>query len=180
MNKNIILSVFFFTGIFVVAAGEKLQVDFSYPSLKGDFYVNGKVSFPPGTVNAEENIIVQDKQTGEEIPTKITVAERWPDGFVLEAEILFPANAGRQRNYIVVYGSDVKRRKKFTQTAVLPIISASIGKTPQTTESIDIPVGELLVKVDKSPDIRYYWYALPLVILIFLTVYRALRNVRGL
>ncbi|HPP30169.1 MAG TPA: hypothetical protein PLE69_04495 [bacterium] len=179
MNKNIILSVFFFTGIFVGIAGEKLQVDFSYPSLKGDFYVNGKASFPPGIVNSEENISIQDKQTGEEVPTKIIVVERWPDGSLLEAEILFPANAKRQRNYIAVCGSDIKRRKKFTQTAVLPIISASIGKTPQTTESIDMAVGELLVKVDKSPDIRYYWYALPMGILLFLTVYRAVRNVKG-
>ncbi|MCM8830068.1 MAG: hypothetical protein NC824_03615, partial [Candidatus Omnitrophica bacterium] len=84
--------------------------------------------------------------------------------------------AGRKRNYIVTYGNDIKRRKKFTQTAVLPIINASIGKTPQTTESIDIPVGELLVKVDKSPDVRYYWYIIPLCILIFLTLHRTLKH----
>ncbi|MCX8083209.1 MAG: hypothetical protein N3D17_07485 [bacterium] len=174
--KNIILFIFFLTGISLTIAGENLYVDFSYPAVKGDFYISGKMSFPPGTVNSEDNICVIDINTKEEISSKITITDNWPDGSVLEAEILFPANTGKQRRYVISYGSDVKRRKKFSQTAVLPIISASIGKTPQTSETIDIPVGELLVKVDKSPDVRYYWYVVPMGLIIFLTLYRAVKN----
>lgn len=178
MKKNIILCVFLLTGIFLVKADEKLHIDFSYPAIKGDFYVSGRVSFPPGIVSSEDNISILDSSTGEEIPSKITLTEKWPDGSVLEVEILFPANAGKKRKYIVSYGNDVKRRKKFNQTAVLPIISSSIGTSAQTKETIDIPVGELLVKVDKSPDVRYYWYILPMGLLIFLTLYRTVKNVK--
>ncbi|MCM8760482.1 MAG: hypothetical protein NC832_02040 [Candidatus Omnitrophica bacterium] len=176
MKNNIILLLFFLTGIFVVTGKEQVDVDFAYPSIKGDFYVSGKISFPPGIIYSDDNISVRDNKTGEEIPSKITVIERWPNGSILEAEILFPANVARKRDYIVSYGNDIKRGKKFTKTAVLPIISASIGKTPQTTEAIDMAVGELLVKVDKSPDVRYYWYIIPMGILIFLTLYRTLKH----
>ncbi|MCM8777057.1 MAG: hypothetical protein NC905_02175 [Candidatus Omnitrophica bacterium] len=174
MKKTLLL--FFIIEVFAVIAGEQLNIDFSYPAIKGDFYITGKISFPTGIIYSDDNISVRDNKTGEEIPSKITVIERWPDGSILEVEILFSANTERRRNYIVAYGNDIKRRKKFTQTAVLPIINASIGKTPQTTESINMPVGELLVKVDKSPDVRYYWYVIPIGTLLFLTLYRTVKH----
>lgn len=174
MKLFITLSVLF-GWAFLSISGEHLSVEFDYPAFKGDFYVSGVVSFPPSTVISEDNIAVYD-QTNKEIPSKITVKERWPDSSLLEVEILFPANVERQKSYTVSYGSDVKRKRKFTQTAVLPTIGATIGKTPQTKETIDMPVGELIVKVDRSSDIRYYWYVIPLGLLIFLSLYRAVRN----
>ncbi|MFN4228110.1 MAG: hypothetical protein ACK4F0_08250 [Candidatus Ratteibacteria bacterium] len=176
-KKKIIFSIFFVIEIFIVIGAENLQVDFTYPDLKGDFYVSGKVSFPYGNIYSDNNISIYDVKTYEEIPSKINIIEKWPDGSILEVEILFPANAEKQRRYIISYGMDIKRKKKFTQTAVLPIISASIGKTPQTTENINIPVGELLVKVDRSPDIRYYWYIIPMCVLVFLTLYRTKKTI---
>ncbi|MCM8784778.1 MAG: hypothetical protein NC827_04980 [Candidatus Omnitrophica bacterium] len=178
MWKKIIFFVFFIIKI-IVKGSENLSVDFSYPDLKGDFYVNGKISFPSGSIYSDNNISVYDSKTHEEIPSKITITEKWPDSSILEVEILFLANTEKQRKYIISYGKDIKRKKKFTQTAVLPIISASIGKTPQTNEIINMPVGELLVKVDKSPDIRYYWYTVPMFALIFLTLYRARKTLKN-
>lgn len=177
MKKKLIIIIFLLMCSFCLSS-ERLTINFLYPSLSGDFYVNGKVSFPPSSVLTEDNITVTDFNTGEEIPTKITVLERWPDNSILEIEILFPANTNKQRRYILNYGDDIKRKKKITQTSVLPIINASIGKTPQPTESINIDVGELLVKVDKSSDIRYYWYILPILFLISLTIYRTIKNTR--
>lgn len=176
--KKTLITIIFLLIYSICLSGEKLSIDFTYPSISGDFYVNGKTSFPPSSVLSEDNITVNDLNTGEEIPTKIIVIEKWPDNSILEAEILFPANTNKQRKYVLAYGKDIKRSKKFTQTAVLPIISASIGKAPQSTENINIDVGELLVKVDKSPDIRYYWYILPILFLLFLTIYRTIKNSR--
>ncbi|HOK56119.1 MAG TPA: hypothetical protein PKV21_04555 [bacterium] len=175
MKKNLILPIFLLI-YNICLSSEKLSIDFTYPSLKGDFYVNGKVSFSPSSVISEDNITVNDFNSGEEIPTKITVLERWPDNSILEAEILFPANTNKQRKYVLTYGIDVKRKNKFSQTSVLPIINASIGKTPVSTESINIDVGELLVKVDRSPEVRYYWYIIPLLTLLFFTIFRTIKN----
>ncbi|MCX7916831.1 MAG: hypothetical protein N2589_01695 [bacterium] len=176
--RNILIIIILLSLQGICISGEKLPIDFTYPTIPGDFYVNTKVSFQPGKVLSEDNITVNDAETGVEIPTKITVLEKWPDNSILEVEILFPANTNKKRKYVLNYGEDIKRRKKFTQTAILPIINSSIGKTPQSTEAINMDVGELLVKVDKSPDIRYYWYILPSVIFIFLTIYRTTKNSR--
>jgi hypothetical protein len=172
-----ILTTFLFISVYIFCMpGERLSIDFTYPNLSGDFYVNGRVSFPPDKILSEDNIIVSDLFTNQEIPTKITIIERWIDGSVLEAEILFPANTSKQKKYVLIYGKDIKRKKKFAQTSVLPIINASIGKLPLSTESINIDVGEMLIKVDKSPEIRYYWYILPISLLLFLTIYRSIKN----
>lgn len=173
--KKIIIFIFFILFRISIFA-DKLSIDFIYPSISGDFYVNGKISFQPGKVLNEDNIIVKNSKTNEEIPSKITVLEKWYDGSILEVEILFPANTIKQAKYEIVYGEDIKRRKKITQTSVLPIINASIGKTPQSTENLNMDIGELLVKVDKSSDLRYYWHFFPIFILIFFTIYRTVKN----
>ncbi|MGB9678133.1 MAG: hypothetical protein ACPLZ9_05880 [Candidatus Ratteibacteria bacterium] len=170
--KKSLLIIIFLSISYICLSVEKLSIDFTYPSLKGDFYVVGKISFSPSLVISEDNITVKDLNTGEEIPSKITILERWPDNSILEVEVLFPVNANKQRKYILTYGNEINRKKKFNQTSVLPIINASIGKNPLSTESINIDVGELIVKVDRSSEVRYYWHILPISFLLFLTFYR--------
>lgn len=174
--KKIIFFFILATGGVSVFAQQQLRIDLEYPSFTGDFYVTGRISFPPVTVASESNIAVKDSNTGEEIPTKITVLERWPDGSVLDAEILFPANVSRKRDHLLFFGNNVQRKRIFTQTAVLPVISAAIGGAPRTEETMDIDVGEMIIKVDRSPEVRYYWHLLPIALLIFFSIYRARKN----
>jgi len=177
--KSAIFFLILFASLFCLHAEQRARIDFEYPSMKGDFYVTGKISFAPEVVSSESHIAVRDADRGEEIPTRIDRVEEWPDGSLLEVIILFPANASRQKKYVLSYGNDIVRKRIFTQTAVLPVVNSTIGGTPKTTESLDMNVGEMLVKVDRSPGIRYYWHVLPIGILILLTAYRALRNSRA-
>ena len=153
-------------------AVEDLAVDFTYPSFTGDFYVSGNVSFAPGLVESEENTVIKTDEPDEEVPTKIVILRRWPDSSIMSVEVIFVANASQKRNYVLSYGEDIRRKKVFTKTAVLPTISFSVGGAPKISEKGSIDVGLINVRVDKSSDIYYYWHVIPIVILLALTYYR--------
>ncbi|MCM8814834.1 MAG: hypothetical protein NC937_01100 [Candidatus Omnitrophica bacterium] len=158
--------------------GEQIQIEFEYPSITGDFYVAGTVFFPPAAAPDLKKILVMDKDTREEIPSKIVVQDNWPDGSVLSAEIVFPANSQKKGKYIIFYGDDVERKKSFVEAAVLPTVSFIVPGAGTTVENMDVSVGQINVRVDRSTNIRYWWYILPVFFLILLTVLRTLRTIR--
>ena len=166
----LLIIVLLFTGR--LFAAQDIPVHFTYPSFTGDFYVSGNVYFPPGVVKSKDDVIVKSHKSGEEVPTKIAVLRRWPDGSVLSAEIIFVANAARKQDYVLLYGDGIQRRKNFTETAVLPTISFSVAGVPKISEKVNVDVGQINVRVDRSHDIHYYWHIIPIVILITLSYYR--------
>jgi len=151
---------------------QELSIDLSYPSYSGDFYASGTVTFPPGTVADNNHVKVVAKQTNEEVATKITILEYWLDGSIMSAEIRFAANSARKRTYSVIFGSDVKRTKNFSNAAVLPTVSFSVVGSPKDAENMNLDVGQINVRVDRSPNVRYWWHLLPIAGLITLTVIR--------
>lgn len=152
---------------------QELAVDLEYPAFQGDFYAAGTISFPPGAAPAADCIMVADATSRREIASKIDVLQQWPDGSVLKANVLFAANVVRQVPYIVLYGENVRRSKTFSEPAVLPTVSFSVGGAPKTAETLDVNVGDINVRVDRSPGIYYYWHVAPIAALILLTLYRA-------
>jgi hypothetical protein len=159
-------------------AAQEFHINFDYPSFEGDFYVSGKVSFPPSSVRSERNISVRVTDRGDEISTKIVISNTWPDGSVQGAQIIFAANSTTKYSYTLFFGEDVVRKKSFNETAVLPSISFSVGGAPMMVEQVDVSVGQINVMVDKSPSIYYYWNIIPIILLIVLTYYRS-RKARG-
>jgi hypothetical protein len=172
MKKFIFL--LFLCGCSFLFCSEKIDISFEYPDINGDFYVSGTAFFPPSSVFSSDHILVMDMATKKEVPSKITVSEKWPDGSILSAEIIFPANTSKKTHYAIFYGNEIKRSKIFSEPAVLPTVDFFTGGTGRTAENIDVNVGQINVRVDKSISIRYWWYVLPLLVLIFLTVYRSL------
>ncbi|MCX7705507.1 MAG: hypothetical protein N2115_04530 [bacterium] len=175
--KKIFLFFLFVLYAFVLEADE-IPIEFEYPAIAGDFYVAGTVFFPPLSVPDPDNILVIDKSTEKEVISKITVIEKWPDGSILSAEIVFPASSQRKTRYAILYGDKVRRKKSFTDASVLPTISFVVPGAGKTVESMDVSVGQINVRVDRSASIRYWWYLLPALILIFLTILRTLRTIR--
>ena len=159
----------------IALAEDKLEIYFDYPSFEGDFYLSGLVSFPPGRLKSLKNIKIVSSKSEKEITSKITVLKKWPDGSVLNAEVMFVPELSDSYDYVIVYGENIIREKILSETAVLPTISFSVGGAPKTTEDMDISVGEINVRVDRSPGIFYYWHIIPVLLLVGLTYYRAKR-----
>ena len=157
----------------LLLSGQEIPVRLDYPSFPGDFYASGNVSFPPGGLPSEHNVIIKTAESSREIPSGVKISKRWPDGSVQSAEITFPANSKTKEEYVLAYGADVARKKSFTETAVLPAVSFSVGGAPKRTEKLDMAVGQINVRVDKSPDLYYYWHLLPIILLIYFTCYRS-------
>ncbi len=175
--KKLLLIVVVFAYVFIGRA-EQIDINFEYPDIEGDFYLAGTVFFPPSSVMSVNNILILDTSTKKEIASKITVQERWPDDSIMSVEIIFPASSQKKTTYTIHYGSDIKRRKTFSEPAVLPTISFFPAGAGRPVENVDISVGQINVRVDKSTNIRYWWYIVPMAILLFLTVYRSVRTIR--
>lgn len=159
-------------------AAQELPIDFVYPSYQGDFYVTGKPALPPGAAAGENNIIVFSKETGIEVDTRIVPQGRWPDGSLSGAQVTFAANASRPAQYVLRYGPDVRRKKIINETAVLPTVAFALAGAPRQSQTMNVPVGQINVRVDKSPDIAYYWYAFPLLLLLWASFRRSRRVCR--
>jgi len=172
MQILILLYLFFLP---VLLNGAEIALNVDYPSFQGDFYVFGRLSFPPSAVLSENNMLILDRNTGEETPTKISVIRKWADGSVLSANITFPTNAGRKGDFSVIYGENVRRKKIFTDPAVLPTVAFASAGAPKSSENMDMSVGQINVRVDKSSNIYYYWHILPITLLLIIAFYRTLR-----
>jgi hypothetical protein len=171
--KTFLFISIFFSPVFLYCSEISIRV--AYPSFTGDFYASGRLSFPPAAAPSENNIIVRDRKTGEEVPSKISVIKKWADGSVLTAGVLFPANTRSKGDYSIIYGDSVLRRKNFTEPAVLPTVAFASAGAPRSSENMDMPVGQINVRVDRSSNIYYYWHVLPIALLIAFSIYRTRR-----
>ena len=149
-------------------------IHFDYPSFEGDFYVSGTVYMPPGAVATDRNIRVETSG-GLERATFIKGTEKWGDGSLMSVEIMFAANSARRTEYFLHYGEDITRWRILTKTAVLPTVSFSMVGLPKTSEKMNVDVGEINVTVDRSPQIYYYAYAVPLIAILLVTFFRSRR-----
>ncbi|GEM_PF-1059597 len=172
----ITLSILLFLITSPMALGmERTAIDFTYPSISVEFYVSGAVTFPPGLVKMKQNIQVL-KDGLEEVPIKLTIQESWPDGSILNAEVIFVASTSRRASYLLCYGDDVKGIRRMEKTAVLPTIAFSVGGAPRTEEKVNVDVGTLNVIVDRSPPLYYYWHIIPITLIIVMVIIRARRT----
>lgn len=158
-----------------VRAYQEIQIVFEYPSFIGDFYVSGTVALPPGALRDVDNLAIYSASPDKEVQSKIIIASRWPDGSILKARLLFPANIQRPNTYQVRYGDDIRHRNSFEEAAVLPTVSFAVGGAAQIRENMDVSVGQINVRVDRSPQVYYYWHLIPITLIIILIWFRARR-----
>ncbi len=175
VNDSLMKKILLLLMVAGLACCEEIKIEFEYPSFYGDFYLTGSVLFPPSSVFDVTNIIVADARTKKEIPSKIIVQQQWFDGSILEAQITFPANINRKTEYCVIYGIGVQRKNPINELAVLTTVPFYTPGYGRAEENIDVPVGQINVRIDKSSNIRYWWYIFPMSFLIILTFIRSMR-----
>lgn len=171
----LVLSLFLFTLSFpaFLFSSQEIPIQFEYPFFSGDFYASGNVSFPPGGLPSKHNLIIKAAKSEREIPSQTKILELWPDGSIQSAEITFPANSKIKEEYVLVYGKELKCKKSFSEAAVLPTVSFSVSGAPKRAEKVNAEVGQINVRVDRSPGLYYYWHLLPIIALIYFTCNRS-------
>ena len=140
--KNIIVTIL--VSLFLLCANaeeNRFVIEFEYPQFKGDFYVSGRVSFPPGAVLSDKNFSVHDSLTQEEIPVMVEISEKWPDGSILDASVHFAANSSRRK---ITFFLRRGREQAGLSPGLPPAVTAS-ANSPRTEESLGMAARLIVV-----------------------------------
>lgn len=103
----------------------------------------------------------------------------WPGDGVMYVTVCFVAAHDDllKYRYVVEYGA-----AKQLQTAEIdnsmPTLAMEMQEKP-AQDGLAVPVGTLMVKVRKHPEIYYYWYFLPIAAIILILLYRRFKYFRS-
>ena len=88
------------------------------------------------------------------------------------ADIAFEATDKKIRtNHFVIEWGMERRAKDGKVDRSLPWITFELGDVA-TADNIPLPVGRLVVKVRRHPEFNYYWYLIPIGVIIGVLLWR--------
>ena len=151
---------------------ERKPIVFSLPEGKEEFFVKGEVAFPPSSLKSKNNfrIIGADKKETEKYIIKENL---WFDNSIMLLEVGFLGKKAQERSLFIEWGKEVKststiEAKKDIKSVEFKIFDSSSDITIQKS----VNVGTMMVQVDTRADIYYYWYLVPILIILGLLFYR--------
>ncbi|MBM4087346.1 MAG: hypothetical protein FJ272_21350 [Planctomycetes bacterium] len=153
------------------ALADQLLVRFAEPPTGGCVAV-GSVDFPMGDLKSVETLRIVAGQDYVEVPVAILATSAWPDGSILSADIAFPV-ADASLSYGVEWGV-VRRQKHFDYKPSKDTKPVSFTAV-ELESSLDVTVGQLMVRVDKRAALYNHWYWIPIAAILGLLVYRKAR-----
>lgn len=160
----------------IVHAAERRFLDIERPQKPGSCLVSGTVFFNPGKLSSADSIRILETPDLLEIGLKVLFFEKWPGGnFIMSADIAFVTTdkALRTKSFILEWGMG-KREKSAEVDRSLPEVHFNLGREA-AADNVQLPVGTLTVKVRKHPELFYYWYLLPIGIILGLLIWRKLQ-----
>ena len=145
------------------------------PPGPGKYLVTGRVSFNPGTLDSTDRIRILIVPGTGTVDMAVLGSDNWPGGGVMSADIAFVATEewilGRQ--HVIEWGGEKRSRTVPVDTS-LPELAFKLGQEPEPGETT-VPVGALVVKVRKHPDVYYYWYLVPIGAIIAVLIWRKIQ-----
>ena len=145
------------------------------PPGPGRYLVTSRLSFNPGTLDSTEKIRILIVPGTGTVDVAVLGSDNWPGDGVMSADIAFVATDEEilSRRYVIEWGGE-KRLKTMLVDRSLPELAFELGGEPEVAETI-VPVGTLVVKVRKHPDLYYYWYLVPMLAIIAVLIWRKSR-----
>ena len=159
----------------VVHAAERRFLDIERPPKPGRCLVSGTVFFNPGKLASADSIRILETPDLMNIGLEVLFSEEWPGGNgIMSADIAFVItdDALRTKSFILEWGME-KRVKNAEVDRTLPEVHFNLGREV-SADNVQLPVGTLTVKVRKHPELFYYWYLLPIGIILGLLIWRKL------
>lgn len=138
----------------------------------------GALDFEPGVLKSADTLRVLAEPGAVEVPLAIRQTLTWPDGSLLSAEIAFPVHADDSAKQFWAEWGTASRTRSCPAKADpgVPEVTFTPGLDVQAGRPVmDMPVGQLIVRLDQHPGYYYYWYLLPIAAIVALLIYRKAR-----
>ena len=145
---------------------------FSLPDGINEFFVKGEVAFPPSSLKSRDNfrIVGADKKEAEKYIIKENL---WFDNSIMLLEVGFSGKKDQERSLFIEWGKEVKSTSKINAKKDIKSVEFKIfDSSSDITIQKSVNVGTMMVQVDMRADIYYYWYLVPILIILGLLLYR--------
>lgn len=151
---------------------ERKPIVFSLPEGKNEFFVKGEVAFLPSSLKSKDSLHIVDSNKNE-INKYILKETLWFDNSVMLLEIGFYGKKNMERSLFIEWGKEIKSsNKQLTQKDIKSVEFKIFDFTADIVIPKSVNVGTMIVQVDKRADIYYYWYLIPIFIILGLLFYR--------
>ncbi len=160
-------------------AAERRLLTIEDPPSPGTYRVVGTFYFNPGMLDSPDQVRVFSLSETSAVDLFLLDSETWPGDGVMCVTVGFVATRDDllDRPYSVEWGGARQTLANKTH-AGLPTLRMEMETTPAGDRS-GLPVGTMVVKVRKHPEIYYYWYLIPIAIVVLVLVYRKFKYFRN-
>lgn len=154
---------------------ERKPIVYLLPAGAQEGWVQGSLSFPPASLPAPSNLRLVDRN-GAEIAARVSVSKTWFDGSVMLVEIGFMGTKERERSVWIEWDGGIAAGRR------LSLAPAAAGALFQVVDEAgdlkvkgEVDVGTLVVRVEKHAALYYYWYLVPLTLILGALLWRKYR-----
>jgi hypothetical protein len=139
--------------------------------------VEGTLSLTPGALSSAKRFMILEEPGSREVPIQVTGEVPYPDGSLVFVDICFPVTLAEVRSHQYWLAPAPQGRASEYQPEVgaekLPVMTFVLSEeSGPPTPTMDMTVGQMLVRVDQHPGVYYYWYLVPLVGILALLLWR--------
>ncbi len=140
-----------------------------------EYLATGLVPFPPEVIFSTDNLRIVNALSNREVPSFIIEENRWPDGSLMLVKMGFVVRSEgwRTQQYWLEWGEEISRRESFPEDKLATTSFRVVEGLPDQTEDI-INVGAMMIRVEKHPVLIYYWYLVPIILLLSTVIWRKL------
>ena len=147
----------------------------------GQFIAAGAAEFGLGTVPSPDGLRIVSEPGTREVPISILGVSRWPDDSVMSIRLAFPVDLGAsaETQYWLDWGNAGHTLAfDYAPGGGPPPVAFHVSTAPEDTQvSLDVPVGQLSVRLDDSRSfLRDYWYLIPTILIVAIVAYRRWRS----
>jgi len=152
-------------------AVERRAIVFEVPSGAESVWVEGSLSFPPGAVKLGANLRLAG--AGVEVPSEIVETTSWFDASLMLVHLRFRGFKEAERRVWAEWGDEVESSHGRIPGASGPVVEFKVFDAASDIRvEGDVNVGTMVVRVEQHAGIYYYWYLLPIALILGFLIWR--------